>query len=114
MLKQAAVILIALGMVGHVSAQTSDFIARFDGGIGVIPASNGVGPVNPDGTFPNVQAEHRERSQSPGGGPWRISELRADIDTLGHIKVKGRGLLLASGNSIGTNRQSKRIRDFDL
>ena len=55
MLKQAAVILIALGMVGQVSAQTSDFIARFDGGIGVIPASNGVGPVNPDGTFPNVR-----------------------------------------------------------
>ena len=46
MLKQAAVILIALGMVGQVSAQTSDFIARFDGGIGVIPVSNGVGPVN--------------------------------------------------------------------
>ncbi len=43
------------------------------------------------------------RGINPGGGPWTISELRADIDTLGHVKVKGRGLLLASGNSIGTN-----------
>jgi len=102
MLKQAAVILIALGMVGQVSAQTSDFIARFDGGIGVIPASNGVGPVNPDGTFPNVRL-NIVRGINPGGGPWTISELRADIDTLGHVKVKGRGLLLASGNGIGTN-----------
>ena len=102
MLKQAAVILIALGMVGDVSAQTSDFIARFDGGIGVIPASNGVGPVNPDGTFPNVRL-NVVRGVNPGAGPWRIADLQADIDTDGRIKVRGRGLLLASGNSIGQN-----------
>jgi hypothetical protein len=28
--------------------------------------------------------------------------LKADISTTGHITVKGRGLLLASGNAIGT------------
>lgn len=40
---------------------------------------------------------------SPGAGSWRIADLRADIDTDGVIKVRGRGRLLASGNSIGQN-----------
>jgi hypothetical protein len=40
---------------------------------------------------------------SPGAGPWRIAELRAEIDTDGSVRVRGRGLLLASGNGIGTN-----------
>lgn len=98
----AAVILILLGTVGRVIAQERDFIARFDGGIGVIPASNGAGPVNADGTFPNVRL-NVVKGVNPGAGPWRIADLRADIDSDGRIKVRGRGLLLASGNSIGTN-----------
>jgi hypothetical protein len=102
MVKEAAVVLLALGMVGHVRAQASDFIARFEGGIGVIPVSNGAGPANPDGTLPNVRL-NVVRGVNPGAGPWRIAELRAEVDTAGHIKVRGRGLLLASGNSIGQN-----------
>ena len=98
----AAVILIIMGAVGHLAAQEKDFIARFDGGIGVIPASNGAGPANADGTLPNVRL-NVVRGVNPGAGPWRIADLRADIDTDGGIKVRGRGLLLASGNSIGTN-----------
>ena len=100
--KKAAVILFALGMVGHVSAHSSHFIARFEGGIGVIPVSNAAGPANPDGTFPNARL-NVVRGVNPGAGPWRIAELRADVDADGHIKVRGRGLLLASGNSIGQN-----------
>ena len=105
MSKQTAVtalILIILGTVGHVIAKERDFIARFDGGIGVIPVSNGAGPVNADGTFPNVRL-NVVRGVNPGAGPWRIADLRADIDTDGRIKVRGRGLLLASGNSIAQN-----------
>src|SRR4026208_2268863 len=102
MLKKAAVILFILGIAGHVSAQQTDFIARFDGGIGVIPVSNGAGPANADGTLPNVRL-NVVRGVNPGAGPWRIADLRADTDTGGGIKVRGRGLLLASGNSIGTN-----------
>lgn len=97
-----AVILIILGTVGNLIAIEKDFIARFDGGIGVIPVSNGAGPVNADGTFPNVRL-NVVRGVNPGAGPWRIADLRADIDTDGRIKVRGRGLLLASGNSIGQN-----------
>jgi hypothetical protein len=100
MVKNAAVILLVLGMIGHVSASGREFLARFEGGIGVIPVSNGAGPANADGTFPNVKL-NVVRGVFPGGGPWRIADLRADVDTDGRIKVRGRGLLLASGNSIG-------------
>src|SRR5436309_8154369 len=102
MVKRAAVILFALGFVGHVSAQASDFIARFEGGIGVIPVSNGAGAVNADGTFPNVKL-NIVRGVNPGGGPWRIADLRSEVQTDGRIKVRGRGLLLASSNSLGQN-----------
>ena len=106
MIKKAAVILLALGIGGHVSASGRDFLARFEGGIGVIPVSNGAGPVNADGTFPNVRL-NIVRGVFPGAGPWRIADLRADVDADGHIKVRGRGLLLASGNSIGQNANQR-------
>ncbi|MEO8679161.1 MAG: hypothetical protein ABI665_08950 [Vicinamibacterales bacterium] len=96
----AAIILLIFGTVGRLVAKERDFIARFDGGIGVIPVSNGAGPLNADGTSPNVRL-NVVRGVNPGAGPWRIGDLRADIDTSGRIKVRGRGLLLASGNSIG-------------
>ena len=88
---RAAVILFAMGMVSQVNAQDRDFLARFDGGIGVIPVSNATGLVN------------AVRGVQPAPGPWRIGSLRADIDTYGRVRVRGRGLLLANGNFIGTN-----------
>jgi hypothetical protein len=103
MFKTAAVLVLAMmGMAGSVSAHESEFLARFDGGIGVIPVQNGAGPVNADGTFPNVKL-NIVRGVNPGAGPWTIASLRADIDIYGRIKVRGRGLLLASSNSIGQN-----------
>ena len=105
MLKKVAALVLALGVVG-VSAHERDFLVRFDGGIGVIPVSNGAAPANPDGTFPNVRL-NVVRGVNPGAGPWRIGNLRADVDQYGRIKVRGRGLLLASGNGIGTNANQK-------
>jgi hypothetical protein len=106
MIGKVTVVLFTLGMAAQVSAQDTDSIARFKGGIGVIPVSNGAGPANPDGTFPNVRL-NIVRGVSPGAGPWRIGDLRADVDTSGHITVSGRGLLLASGNSIGQNANQR-------
>jgi len=94
-------ILLTVGIVGQVSARERDLLARFEGGIGVIPVTGGAGPVNADGTFPNVKL-NIVRGVSPAG-PWRIADLRAEVFTDGRIQVRGRGLLLASGNSIGTN-----------
>jgi hypothetical protein len=106
MMKTAAVMVLALGLVAPILAHERDLLVRFEGGIGVIPAQNGAGPVNQDGTFPNVKV-NVVRGVQPGGGPWRIADLRADVDTDGRIRVRGRGLLLASGNSIGQNANQR-------
>jgi len=106
MTKFAVVTLAALAFTAAVGAHGEDALARFEGGIGVIPASNGAGPVNADGTFPNVKL-NIVRGVPPGAGPWRIADLRAQVDVDGHIRVRGRGLLLASGNSIGQNANQR-------
>jgi hypothetical protein len=100
------VLALGLGLVAPVMAHEHDLLVRFDGGIGVIPAQNGAGPANPDGTLPNVRL-NVVRGVPPGAGPWRIGSLRADVDTDGRIRVRGRGLLLASGNSIGQNANQR-------
>jgi hypothetical protein len=93
--------LVALAVSGIATAQTNTdddaFLAptlKFKGGIGVIPVTG----VAANGTV-NLNVV---RGVSPGA-PWRIANLEAVIGSDGHIKVVGRGLLLASGNGIGTN-----------
>jgi hypothetical protein len=103
--RAVAVILFVLGIVGHVGAQGRDLV-RFAGGIGVIPVQNGAGPANADGTFPNVKL-NVVRGVFPGAGPWRIADLKAEVDIDGRIRVRGRGLLLASTNSIGQNANQR-------
>lgn len=86
-------LLAALALTGIASAQ-DDAALKFKGGIGVIPVTgvSATGAVNL-----NVV-----RGVNPAG-PWRIAALDAAITPDGHIRVKGRGLLLAAGNGIGTN-----------
>jgi hypothetical protein len=95
-------LLAALAVSGIATAQDKDetnynhgpALVKFKGGIGVI---NVIG-TNADGTIKlNVV-----RGVSPGA-PWRIADLEADVRSDGHVRVKGRGLLLANGNGIGTN-----------
>ena len=100
MVKKAAVIVLTLGIVGHVSAAGQDSLVRFEGGIGVIPVSNVI--TNADGTFANVN-RNVVRGVNPAGQIWVIRNLRADVETDGSIKVSGRGLLLGGGNNIGLN-----------
>ena len=100
-------LLVAATLVASaVGIQARDVMVRFDGGIGVISAANGAGPANPDGTLPNVKL-NIVRGVPPGAGPWRIGDLKAEVDTTGRITVRGRGLLLASSNSIGQNGGQK-------
>ena len=93
--------LIALAVSGMATAQgkTDDDtnqapVLKFKGGIGVVPVTG----VSANGTI-NLNVV---RGVSPGA-PWRIAGLETEITPDGHIKVVGRGLLLASGNGIGTN-----------
>ncbi|HEY2468187.1 MAG TPA: hypothetical protein VGI45_10185 [Terracidiphilus sp.] len=89
----ALVALIALVGVCAASAQEKTDL-KFRGGIGVIPvtgvAANGLPALN------------IVRGINPAG-PWRIADLDASVSYDGRISVKGRGLLLAAGNGIGTN-----------
>jgi hypothetical protein len=71
-------------------------VLKFDGGIGVIPVSS----VNAQ---TGVVARNVVRGVPPGGQPWVIARLTAEIETDGRIRVDGRGLLLAGGDRIGTN-----------
>lgn len=63
-------------------------LARFDGGIGSTPLRSG-------GTPNQVQGVNA------GGLPWVIASLKANVQTNGHIRVDGRGLLFAGGNNVG-------------
>jgi hypothetical protein len=86
-------LLVALAVTGMASAQEKTEL-KFRGGIGVIPVTG----VAASGTVTlNVV-----RGVNPAG-PWRIADLDADVSSYGRIRVKGRGLLLAAGNGIGTN-----------
>lgn len=92
LLRVLVLALMALSAVASFGQDDNDL--KFKGGIGVVPvtgvAANGVVNLN------------IVRGVSPGG-PWRIAALNAEVESNGHIKVNGRGLLLASGNGIGTN-----------
>jgi hypothetical protein len=90
--------ILSLAALAPFSAQAADPLVRFENGIGVQPVTSGGAP--------NVVL-----GVNPGGQPWVISSLSADISTDGRINADGRGLLLAGGNAIGTNGgQSVRAR----
>ena len=86
--------LIAVTVTGIASAQTNTDELKFKGGVGVIPVTG----VAANGTV-NLNIVRGV----PPGAPWRIAGLDAEVGFNGHIQVVGRGLLLASGNGIGTN-----------
>src|SRR5690349_13482541 len=87
-------LLLPLVVLVPLRASADDSLVTFDGGIGVDPVS-GIA-----GTAPALNVV---RGVPPGGFPWVIKRLRADVRTDGRIHVDGRGLLLAGGNVLGTN-----------
>jgi hypothetical protein len=92
--------LLSLAALLPAAAMASDALVRFDDGIGVQPLKAGPAPNTVLGV-------------NPGGFPWVISRLRADVGADGSISVDGRGLLLAGGNGVGTTGgQSVRARLF--
>lgn len=76
----------------------SNKLVKFKGGIGCDPISN---VVVSGGT--TTATANTVMGASPAGQIWRIADLDADVSIGGHIRVRGRGLLLAGGNGIGTN-----------
>ena len=84
--------LLSLATFVSFGASAAEPLVRFEDGIGVQPLRGGAA-----GAVPNTV-----QGVPPSGNPWVISRLSADVSTDGRIKVDGRGLLLAGGNSIGT------------
>jgi hypothetical protein len=89
-------LMFALGFVLFVPlvVRADNLLVRIRGGIGVDPVS-GISSGSP---LANTVC-----GVTPGGVPWRIARLRAEVSADGHINVDGRGLLLAGGNAIATN-----------
>lgn len=106
---------LALAGLACGAAQAQERLVAFQGGIGVISVSNGVVPQGSPATTLVVETVTRNvvRNTPPGGQPWVIADLRADIRTNSAVRVDGRGLLLAGGANIGRNGgQSVRARLF--
>jgi len=101
MKRGASLLIAAMVILGFFasSGMGAPLLARFDGGIGVIPVSTGVG----QGPQAEVVNRNLVRGVQPPGQIWVIRELRAVVGADGRIKVDGRGLLLGGGNNIGGN-----------
>lgn len=99
-MKALAACALSLGMIAPLACGATDTIARFDGGIGAQPL-RATGATNDVNGVP------------PGGRPWVIERLTADVKANGRITVHGRGLVLAGGPNIGTGGgQSVRAQLF--
>lgn len=97
MVKKALAYVLFLGVIYPLSAAAQDSLARFKGGIGVIPVSSGVGT----GTTAEVVNRNIVRGVQPAGQIWVIDKLDARVRANGHITVQGKGLILGGGNSAG-------------
>jgi hypothetical protein len=76
-----------------------DTLVKFKGGIGVHPISNVTVVAGPP--LAVTVTQNIVRGVNPAGQLWVIDKLEARVKTNGEIKVKGKGLILAGGNSAG-------------
>ena len=94
-MKIPSLLLLATVALAPLSAVADSVLVKFDGGIGAIPVS---------GTDPTTGAVTRNvvRGVQPPNQIWAIADLAAEVKVDGHIRVDGRGLVFAGGNTIGT------------
>jgi hypothetical protein len=99
-----ASLVILSGGLFALSVSADDTLAKFKGGIGVIPVSSGVVPPPPAPANPltsEVVNRNFVRGVQPAGQIWVIDKLEARVRTNGDIKVNGKGLILGGGNNAG-------------
>jgi hypothetical protein len=89
---------LALVALAPLSAVADEPLVKFDGGIGAIPVSAGVGT---DPTATTVTRNIVRGVQAPAQ-IWAIADFKAEVKVDGHIRADGRGLVFAGGNTIGT------------
>jgi hypothetical protein len=81
-------------MVAIAQSAVAQNLVRFSGGVGVIPTGS---------------ANTTVRGVAAAGQIWTIRDLAADVKQDGSIRLDGRGLLLASGNAVGSNANASVI-----
>jgi hypothetical protein len=84
---------IAQSALAQNSVMTQNLV-RFSGGIGVIPTGS---------------ANTTVRGVAAAGQIWVIRDLAADVKQDGGIRLDSRGLLLGSGNAVGSNANASVI-----
>src|SRR4029450_2374889 len=80
--------LLVFVMLAITQSALAQNLVRFSGGVGVIPTGS---------------ANTGVRGVAAGGRVGTIQYLAADVKQDGSIRLDGRGLLLASGNAVGSN-----------
>jgi hypothetical protein len=75
-------------MVAIAQSALAQNLVRFSGGIGVIPTGS---------------ANTTVQGVAAAGQIWVIQDLAADVKQDGRIRLDGRGLLLGSGDAVGSN-----------
>jgi hypothetical protein len=81
-------------MVAIAQSALAQNLVRFSEGVGVIPTGS---------------ANTTVRGVTAAGQIWTIRDLAADVKQDGSIRLDGRGLLLASGNGVGSNANASVI-----
>src|SRR6516164_9733790 len=97
-MKISSLLLPACVALTPLSAVADNTLVTFDGAIGAIGVSSGVG------TGPTATTVTRNivRGVQPPNTPWAIAAFQAAVTVDGHITVNGKGLVFAGGDTIGT------------
>jgi hypothetical protein len=86
---------LALAFSAAALASAADnVLVKFDGGIGATPVRAGA-------IANNAPLANDVFTITPGGRPWVIRKLEAQVKLNGDIEVNGKGLVLAGGNTVG-------------
>lgn len=93
----ASIAVLLIVWSGGLPVGADDTLAKFGGGIGVIPVSSGVGMA----ATAEVVNRNIVRGVQPAGQIWVIRRLDAEVTTNGEITVQGEGLVLGGGNNAG-------------
>ena len=91
-MRYVCLLLLVLGVMLPLPAAAEQPLVTFEGAIGATPAA-----IANNALIINVT-----RGVNPGGRPWVIESLKAEVKIDGRISVEGRGLLLGGGDAIGT------------
>jgi len=97
-IKVASAVVLATVALAPPSTIAQNLLVQFDGAIGAIGVSAGLGT----GTTATTVTRNIVRGVQPPNTPWAIADFRANVTLDGHITATGKGLVFAGGDTIGT------------